>query len=265
MLVSGDNTSGFGNLQQDDPSASATIPEAERAVAVESIVSVVETERLAEAEFRRTLELDENNLLALESLVELAYESAAESPDPEKHRRLAAAATLYDRLTAALADDSLKKLAGSLATLHELATRSQGTGDFNAASGELIETTVRPVLDRANHSLKGSGPLPSAIREVLQGKYNSEINDGVAEFQRALQLDAQNDVAMIGMSYLIRDRAALRDTQAEYSGDIALADAWMNRGMDTRVEKARLAAAGSPARHSVVNDTGGRIRVSESE
>jgi TonB family protein len=240
-----------------NPEGLALIPEADRAAAAKSAASTPETERLAEAEFRRALELDGNNVMALEGLVDLAYHGHM-ATGPEKDRRLAEAQVLYDRLTVAFADDELRKLAESLDEQRRAsATRRIPDGMM----GTFTESTVRQILQRADHSGVGiDGPLPNPMRKTLQTKLISVINDAFADFQRQLRLDPLNDGAMIEMSYLIRDRAALRDTKAEYSSDIALADAWENRGSDTRAEKAQAAQPRSSPSASAA-----RVRVSESD
>jgi TonB family protein len=245
-----------------NPEGLALIPEADRAAAAKSAASTPETERLAEAEFRRALELDGNNVMALEGLVDLAYHGHM-ATGPEKDRRLAEAEVLNDRLAVAFADDELRKLAESLDEQRRAsATRRIPDGMM----GTFTESTVRQILQRADHSGVGiDGPLPNPMRKTLQTKLISVINDAFADFQQQLRLDPLDDGAMIEMSYLIRDRAALRDTKAEYSSDIALADAWMNRGFDTRAEKAQGTSPGVPATRSSPSATAARVRVTESE
>lgn len=243
--------------------SAAPIPEADRLAAAKSVVSIPESERLAEAEFRRALALDTNNLLALESLVGLLYHGHRELTEPEKSRRLAEAQTLYDRLTLAFADDSLHKLAETLDILRTFT--DDHTGKLYAKRGELIQSSWSQVLERANRSLESVGPLPNPMRKALQGKYMKILNDGLLDFQQSLQFDPTNDEVMIGTSYLIRDRAALRDTKEEYSGDIVSADAWMKKGFDTREEQTRSALVRSSAQQPSPTGSSARIRLSEND
>jgi tetratricopeptide (TPR) repeat protein len=232
-----------------DPARASAIPEANRLAAAKLVTSVPENERMAEAEFRRALALDRKNMLALQSLVDLAYNGRAELPPVEKARRLAEAKELRDRLIVAFADDSLIHLAESLETLRRTSA-SDPTGKIYASAGELIEASWRQVMRRAIPVPSNLGLLPNPLRQTLAEKYNSIINEGLADFQRALQIDPANSSAASGISDLIRGRAVLRNTNEEYAADIAVADTWTDRELNTR---------DSP------NAPQDRVRLSESE
>src|SRR5437763_8371778 len=100
--------------------------------------------------------------------------------------------------------------------------------------------------------------------ERRQAKLTAIVNDGLADFQQKLRLDPQDGSAMLQMSDLIRDAAALRDTKAEYASDIAVAEAWKNRGFDAQEAKARGALVGSPPQQSLPATSPASIRASES-
>jgi tetratricopeptide (TPR) repeat protein len=192
-----------------DPTASAAIPEVDRLAAARQVRSVSETEHLAEAELRRALELDPDNMLALQSLVILANHGNAELSESETARRRAEAGNLYDRLTVAFADDSAAKLAESLKELRPK-TSLDSTGKMYAFAGELIEGDWSQVVQRARPSpTETPGPLPSPMRQRLKERYSTFINEAMADFQQALRFDPANTVAMIGISRLIRDSAVL--------------------------------------------------------
>lgn len=185
------------------PAGASTLSDADRAAAAKAVVSVPENERMAEAEFRRALALDRNNMLALQSLVDLDNKGSAELPPAEKARRLAEAKELRDRLIVAFADSSLVQLTTSLETLRRTMA-SDPTGKNYAYAGELIEESWSQVMGRANPIPSTAGLLPSPMRQTLAEKYNPIINEGLADFQRALQFDPANRSAASGLSKLIR-------------------------------------------------------------
>jgi TonB family protein len=111
------------------------------------------------------------------------------------------------------------------------------------------------------------GPLPEPVRAELKAQYSSLIEEGLANLDRALVLDPHYDDAMAYMNLLIRERADLRDTKEEYAADIAVADAWVQKNLDTKRAKAISGMAPPPPAAQRGGGGGGsqtpeRIRVS---
>ncbi len=74
------------------------------------------------------------------------------------------------------------------------------------------------------------------------------------------------------MDLLIRERADLRETKEEYQADVAVADAWVQKNLDTKKAKAQSGIAAPPPPPPPEQASGGgeaatptRIRVSELE
>jgi TonB family protein len=83
-----------------------------------------------------------------------------------------------------------------------------------------------------------SGPLTNvAVRQDLLARYSSLIADAMANLEKALELDPQNTDVMSYMNLLIRERADLKDTPAEYERDIETADQWVQKALDTMERK----------------------------
>ncbi len=82
------------------------------------------------------------------------------------------------------------------------------------------------------------GPLPEPVREELKAQYSSMIEEGIANLDRALVLDPHYADAMAYMNLLIRERADLRDTKEQYTADVAVADGWVQKNLDTKKAKA---------------------------
>ncbi len=183
--------------------------------------------RLADTEFKRTLELDSNNTTAIASLASLAYNSHQLDESMDWYKRLAAV------------DPANRE-----------APYSMGVIAWAKWYPALMAARVK-----AGMKAEDPGPLPEPARGELKAKYSSTIEEGIANLDHALVLDPHYDDAMAYMNLLIRERGDLRDTREEWAADKAVADGWVQKNLDTK--KAKAQAGGAP---SAV--TPSRIRVS---
>ena len=79
------------------------------------------------------------------------------------------------------------------------------------------------------------GPIrDAAVRAGLRARYWSVIDEGLFNLHQALDINPQYADAMAYMNLLVRERADLRDTQAEYTRDIAEADQWVQKTLDAK-------------------------------
>lgn len=183
----------------------------------------VELAHRAESEFMEVLRLEPNNKTALVSLASLNYLEADGTTDlDEKLRRFDDAASCYEKL---LAVDPQEKTA----------YYSLGVIDWKK---------WHPFWLRAREQLgitsTASAPLPNvSVRRELLARYGSLLEHGISNLQKALQIDPAYDDAMAYLNLLIRERADLRDSVEEYRFDIAVADQWDRKAIDTMWVKAR--------------------------
>lgn len=182
--------------------------------------------RSARTEFQRILELDANNTVAIASMASIEYNS----------HKLDDAMDWYKRLAAV--DPTNKEAPYSM--------------------GVIAWAKWYPALMAARTKLKmrpqDPGPLPAPFREELKAQYGSLIDEGIANLDRALALDPKYDDAMAYLNLLIRERADLLDTKEEYKADVATADAWVQKNLDTKKAKAQSQArdgGGGESRASV--------------
>lgn len=109
------------------------------------------------------------------------------------------------------------------------------------------------------------GPLPDvAVRQDLKAQYGPGIDAGLQALERALQINPQYSDAMAYMNLLIRERADLRDTPAEYQQDIAAADEWVRKALAAKKQQAAppmapVQTAGAPQRIRI----GGNVQESK--
>ena len=108
----------------------------------------------------------------------------------------------------------------------------------------------REARNKLNMKPEDPGPLKKKeVREELKAKYKPLLDEGVANMQKALDIDKEYDEAMAYMNLLIRYRADLDDTEAEYKKDVDDADMWVQKSLDTKkiknARKEKAAAAGT--------------------
>jgi len=100
---------------------------------------------------------------------------------------------------------------------------------------------------RAKLGMKPEDPGPikdKKVKEELRTKNLPEVNEGLANLQKALQLDPEYDDAMAYINLLTRERADLVDTQDEYRKEIEVADNWIQKALAAKKAKAERKPAG---------------------
>jgi TonB family protein len=182
----------------------------------------------AETEFQRVLQLEPNDRIALASLASLYYqESLATQDQDEKLRKLDQSQDWYKKLTDV--DPNNKETYYSLGVI-------AWAKSYPARMSARAQIGMRP---------EDPGPITNpAVRQELKSKYDRVVEEGISNLEKALQLDPKYDDAMAYMNLLIRARADLRDTPEEYRKDVASADQWVQKALDTKKEKGQNAASG---------------------
>ena len=176
----------------------------------------------AQEEFSRVLEKDPNDKTALASLASLAYQQAQGQPDLDaKLKKLEEAKDWYLKLIAA--DPQNKE------------------GFYSLGVIDWVKWYAPWMKARAELGMKPEEPGPIKDKKVkaeLQEKYSATIEDGMKNLQKALDIDKDYDDAMAYMNLLIRERADLDDSADQYQKDIATADQWVQKALDTKKAKA---------------------------
>lgn len=185
----------------------------------------------AQDEFMKVLDKDPNDKTALASLASLAYQEAQAEPDLDtKFKKLEEAKDWYLKLIAA--DPQNKE------------------GFYSLGVIDWVKWYAPWMKSRAELGMKPEEPGPikdKKLKAELQEKYSATIEDGIKNLQKALDLDKDYDDAMAYMNLLIRERADLDDSPDQYQKDIATADQWVQKALDTKKAKAAKAAASQQA------------------
>jgi TonB family protein len=156
------------------------------------------------AELLHVLELDSNNLNALSALAAISLQEAYEMQDQAaKQQKLEEAYEWYRRV---LRVDARNR-------------------DAYFSLGVIDWMKWHPSLQAARSQLEmrpeDPGPLKDAgVRRELLQKYGPIIEDGIANLDKALEIDSRLDNVAVYRRLLIRERAELRDSIEEYRRDI---------------------------------------------
>ncbi len=165
----------------------------------------------ADSEFQRVLSVDPANRVALASVASLCL----------NQRKWTDARDWYHRILST--DPNNAQAYYSLAFIDW----SEWYPAFGAARKQ---AGLRP---------EDPGPLPEGVaKQDLLNRYTPTVEDGIANLKRALEIEPKYDDAMAYMNLFIRERADLRSTREEYLRDVAEADQWVQRALETKKEKA---------------------------
>jgi len=175
--------------------------------------------------FTKVLDKDPNDKVALASLASLAYNEAASLPQDQKMAKFDEAADWNKKLIAV--DPQNKEAYYSLAVI-----------DYYRFHPALmlaeVDLHMRP---------EDPGPLKDKkVREALMAKYDGTLNDGIANLNKALEIDKDYDDAMAYLNLLIREKAKLLDSKDDYAKQEQIANDWLDKAMATRKEKAAKAS-----------------------
>jgi Tfp pilus assembly protein PilF len=96
------------------------------------------------------------------------------------------------------------------------------------------------------------GPLKDKkVREEIAAKNGPIVDEGIGYLKKALELDPEYDDAMAYMNLLYREKADLEETPEAYKADVAKADDWVNKSLETR----RIKAERKPTGGGITQDT----------
>lgn len=180
----------------------------------------------ARDEFMKVLQDNPNDKMAVQSLASLSYSEAGGISDMDaKLKKLDEARKWNERLIQI--DPNIKEGYYTLGVIDW----AKWYPNYTAAR---VKLGMKP---------EDPGPIKDKkAREDLKDKYDAMIQDGIKNLEAALKIDPQYDDAMSYLNLLIRERADLDDNADDYKKDIATADMWMNKAMETRKIKAAKAA-----------------------
>ncbi|MGC2656698.1 MAG: tetratricopeptide repeat protein [Bryobacteraceae bacterium] len=171
--------------------------------------------------FQDVLDRDPKNSLALASMASMAYnEASAGTPDQKKAALAEAMKWNQRRIEVNPKDAEAYYFLGVIAW-------SQAYPAIMTARADIHMPAADP------------GPIKDAkVRADLKEKWGSIIDDGIADLKKALDIDPENEDAMSYVNLLLRRKADLEDTPEAAKADLAQAEDWSNKSLETRKIKA---------------------------
>lgn len=182
--------------------------------------------KLAKENFEQVLEISPGDTTAVASLASLHYNEAQGLPKLE---------------------DKLAKLDEAKKWYVKLAEVDPNNKEAYYSLGVIVWAKWYPALmgARAKLGMKPEDPGPLKDKKVkaeLKEQHGELVEEGLSKLKRALEIDPEYDDAMAYMNLLIRERADLADTKEEYDKDVAEADRWVQKALETKKLKAARAA-----------------------
>jgi TonB family protein len=173
----------------------------------------------AQHAFQRVLDLEPENRVAMASIASLML----------NRKRWDDATQWFNRLLATYPDDA----------------------DSHYSLGFIAWSKWYPAYGEARSKVgmkqADPGPLPAgSIKQGLKARFTTVIDDGLRSLNRALEINPNYADAMAYINLLIRERADLDDTSSDYQRDIAVADDWVRKALETKKHLA-VGAAQRPA------------------
>jgi len=176
---------------------------------------------MAAGQFNDVLKKDPNEPLALAMMASMAYNAAQAASADQKMKALEEARQWnLKRIEANAKDAEPYYYLGVI-------DWAKAYSPIQAARGELKMASTE------------HGPIKDAkVRADLQQKYGQAIDDGITNLRKCLDLDKENEDAMTYLNLLLRKKADLEDSAEAAKADIAQAEEWANKAIDTKRIKA---------------------------
>lgn len=179
----------------------------------------------AREEFKKVLDQNPKDPEALGYLASMAYSEAGPLPQDQKMAKYDEAAEWNRKIIEA--DPASKTAYYTL--------------------GVIAYYKWHPALMLKELELKMKPDEPGPIkdkkaREELKAQYGASLDEGIANLQKALDVDKDYADAMAFMNLLIREKAYLADDKTEYDKEVNVANDWLQKTLDTKKANAAKAA-----------------------
>lgn len=190
----------------------------------------------AREEFKKVLDQDPKDLTALQYLSSMAYSEAEPLPQDQKLAKYDEAAEWNQKVIAV--DPNNKQAYYTL--------------------GVIAYYKWHPALMLAelDQHMKPDDPGPfkdQKVKDKLKTEYMASLDQGITDLQKALAIDKDYSDAMAFEQLLIRERAYLDDTRADYDKDVETATQLLNKAIETK--KANAAKANNTGPGGIVEDS----------
>lgn len=178
----------------------------------------LEVAKQAEEGFKKVLEQEANNAIALESIASLKYSQAQGIP---------------------ALDDKLKKLAEAREWYQKLvdAHPQTKTGYYSLSVITWLSWYPEYKQAREKMGMKAEDPGPlkdKKVREELKEKWSAQLETGVKNLNKAIEIDPEYDDAMAYLNLFFRQRADLADSKEQCEKEVAIANDWVQKALEAK-------------------------------
>jgi len=181
----------------------------------------VKNHDMAAAQFMDVLKRDPSNSLALAMMASMAYNAAQAGTPEEKAKALDEARSWnMKRIEANPKEPEPYYYLGVI-------DWAKAYSPIQSARVGLKMASTEP------------GPIKDAkVRADMKDKYGQAIEDGIGNLRKCLDIDKENEDAMSYINLLLRKKADLEDSPDAAKADIAQAEEWANKSIETKKIKA---------------------------
>jgi len=181
----------------------------------------VKNHDMAASQFQDVLKRDPSNSLALAMMASMAY-NAAQAGTPEQKAKALDEARSWNR----------KRIEANPKESEPY--YYLGVIDWASAYSPIQAARVEQKMASTD-----PGPIKDAkVRADMKEKYGAAIDDGIGNLRKCLDIDKENEDAMSYINLLLRKKADLEDTPDAAKADIAQAEEWFNKSIETKKIKA---------------------------
>jgi tetratricopeptide (TPR) repeat protein len=173
-------------------------------------------------EFKEVLQIDPNNLSAIDGIGSILFQMAGTPYDPKKFEE----SKSYHQKHIALKPNDPEPYYWIGVIDWTLAFR---------ANGELRAAYNR---DHVNKQVRDTDPLPSALRADYTAKYGALVEEGITNLQKSIQVKPDYDDAMAYLNLLYRRKADMVESADERAGLLKQADDLVDKVKEIKQKRA---------------------------
>lgn len=176
----------------------------------------------AETQFLKVLEVEPEQINALQQIANLSYQRAMAMTDlNDRWEQLSRALGWYEHL-------------GEVSPKHKSAFYMSGMIAWNKCQPE-IDSARRETGMKAD----STDPIPDAqVRNRVREKCGGVIDEGIADLKKGLVADADYSEAMSYLSILMRQKANLEDSAPAAHRDVEEAEQWARKSAEAQRRRA---------------------------
>lgn len=179
----------------------------------------------AVAEFKKILDVDPNNLSAIDGIGSILYNMGGTPYDPNK---LTEAKSYHEKHIQLNPDDPEPYY---WVGVIDWAVSYRANRDMR----EEYNKTAKP-----KKQIKENDPMPPALAAQFADKYGPTVDEGISRVQRAIELRPDYDDAMAYLNLLYRQKADMESTSAAREADLQKADDLVDKVKAIKQKKANL-------------------------